>query len=115
MKKESDVLEEVSRKTSVPVTAVRAVVDVLRDEARNGNDVLLHGSDSRASRFELQSPGSIDPKLVDELIARAEKHRLGIEFLLDGYLGSVAAEFGAHAFTVEAARAKLRNAKRADS
>lgn len=107
MKKEADLLEEVSRKASVPVTAVRAVVDALRDEARNGRD-LLHAREGGLQSYT-------DPLAVDELIARAQKHRLGIEFLLDGYLGSVAAEFEAHAFTVEAARAKLRDMKRADS
>jgi hypothetical protein len=51
-----------------------------------------------------------DPRLVDELIARARQDPRGIEFLLRGLLGSVAVVHGAHAFTVEAARAKLRNA-----
>lgn len=48
-----------------------------------------------------------DPRLVDEVIARARKHPGGIDFLLDGYLGCVAISLGAHAFTVEAARARL--------
>ncbi len=48
-----------------------------------------------------------DPGLVDDLIARARKHPLGVEFLLHGYLGTVAISFDAHAFTVEAARARL--------
>ena len=48
-----------------------------------------------------------DPRLVDDLIARARKHPLGVDFLLHGYLGTVAISFGAHAFTVEAARARL--------
>ena len=45
---------------------------------------------------------------VNDLIARACVHRFGIEFLMNGYLGSVAAEFGVHAFTVEAARERVR-------
>ncbi|HEX7193035.1 MAG TPA: hypothetical protein VF381_15805 [Thermoanaerobaculia bacterium] len=48
-----------------------------------------------------------DPYLVDDLIARARKHPLGIDFLLHGYLGTVAISLDAHAFTVEAARARL--------
>ena len=48
-----------------------------------------------------------DPRLVDEVIARARKHPLGIDFLLHGYLGTVAISLDAHAFTVEAARARL--------
>ena len=45
---------------------------------------------------------------VTDLIARACKNRFGLEFLMNGYLGSVAAEFGVHAFTVEAARERIR-------
>ena len=45
---------------------------------------------------------------VNDLIARACVHRFGLEFLMNGYLGSVAAEFGVHAFTVEAAREQVR-------
>ena len=48
-----------------------------------------------------------DPRLVDEVIARARKHPLGIDFLLHGYLGTVAISLDAHAFTIEAARARL--------
>lgn len=47
---------------------------------------------------------------VQDLIRRAEEHELGPEFLLGGALDAVAATFGAHAFTVEAARETLRGA-----
>ncbi len=47
-------------------------------------------------------------RAVEELIANAEKHPLGIEFLLDGDLGTVAITFQTHAFTVDAARQVLR-------
>lgn len=49
-----------------------------------------------------------DPRAVDELIERAKKHPLGVEFLSKGYLDSVAAGLETHAFTVEAARERLR-------
>ena len=49
-----------------------------------------------------------DASLVDDLIVRAQRHPLGIDFLLHGELGCVAISLGAHAFTVEAARARLR-------
>lgn len=49
------------------------------------------------------------PQKVEELIVAARNHPLGIEFLLEGDLSSVAITFGAHAFTVEAARETLRN------
>ncbi len=48
-----------------------------------------------------------DPKEVDDLIERARAHPLGLDFLVEGYLGSVAVSFQTHAFTVEAARNRL--------
>ena len=47
---------------------------------------------------------------IKELVAAAERHPLGIEFLLGGELGAVAITFGAHAFAVDAARQQLRAA-----
>lgn len=47
---------------------------------------------------------------IEELVAAAERHPLGIEFLLGGELGAVAITFGAHAFAVDAARQQLRAA-----
>jgi hypothetical protein len=44
---------------------------------------------------------------VDALIARASADSLGVDFLVNGELGSVAIWFGTHAFTVVAARERL--------
>lgn len=55
----------------------------------------------------VREPPLTDPRLVDDLIARAMEHPLGIDFLLHGYLGAVAITFDVHAFTVEAARDRL--------
>jgi len=44
---------------------------------------------------------------VDALIASARRHPLGIDFLIGGHLGTVAVTFKTHAFTVEAARARI--------
>ena len=41
---------------------------------------------------------------VDVLLQRAADHHLGTDFLVNGSLDSVAATFGVHAFTVDAAR-----------
>ncbi|MCC6741208.1 MAG: hypothetical protein IT452_19360 [Planctomycetia bacterium] len=49
-----------------------------------------------------------DPRVVDDLIERAKQHPLGVEFLSSGYIDSVAAGLETHAFTVEAARERLR-------
>lgn len=45
---------------------------------------------------------------ITALIVAAGRHRLGTEFLLTGHLGTIAIMFGVHAFTVEAARLRLR-------
>jgi hypothetical protein len=45
---------------------------------------------------------------VEALIATVEAHPLGLRFLLEGHLGSVATTFRTHAFTVDAARERLR-------
>lgn len=44
---------------------------------------------------------------VEQLIAQARRHPLGVEFLLEGEPGCVAAIFGTHAFAVDAARQRL--------
>jgi hypothetical protein len=48
-----------------------------------------------------------DPAEVGALIESAGGHPLGVDFLLGGELGSVAATFHTHAFTVLAARERL--------
>ncbi len=48
------------------------------------------------------------PREVDDLIAAAARHPLGLGFLLEGELGAVAITFQAHAFTVDAARQRLK-------
>jgi hypothetical protein len=44
---------------------------------------------------------------VARLIEDAQGHQLGLEFLIEGELGSVAMTFGVHAFTVHSARRHL--------
>jgi len=48
------------------------------------------------------------PNLVNALIAAARSDPRTMEFLLDAPLDTAAILLGAHAFTVEAARAQLR-------
>lgn len=45
---------------------------------------------------------------VTALIAAAIRHPLGLDYLLQGHLGTVAITFETHAFTVVAARDRLR-------
>ena len=49
---------------------------------------------------------------VEDLIARARKHPLGTDYLLHGYLDSVAATFQVHGYTVDDARRRLRSQSR---
>ncbi len=52
------------------------------------------------------------PRDVDDLIAAAELHPLGLRFLVEGHLGTVAVAFRTHAFTVDAARQRLKDSGR---
>ena len=45
---------------------------------------------------------------IEELILAASRHPLGLEFLLQGQLCAVATMFQVHAFTVDAARQRLK-------
>jgi len=54
------------------------------------------------------------PEQVADLIERARAHALGVEFLRHGSQDAVAAVFGVHAFTVDAARRRLDEAAGAD-
>ena len=56
---------------------------------------------SEALRYD---PGQAE---IDALILAAEQHPLGVDYLLNGHLGTVAITFGCHAFTVVAARDRL--------
>lgn len=48
------------------------------------------------------------PEQVRKLIDAAQNHPLGVKFLMEGDLGTVAITFQTHAFTVEAARDQLK-------
>lgn len=101
---ELELVGELSRRTSLPEATTTAVLRAMRELLSEGvmnERTLLTTSPEPASNPE-------DPRLVDQLIARAKKHPLGIEFLVSGFLASVAIGLGAHAFTVEAARRRLK-------
>lgn len=53
------------------------------------------------------------PTDVAALIDRAARHPLGVDFLLRGAPGAVAATFGVHAFVVDAARDAMQTPPRA--
>lgn len=101
---ERDIVKELARRTSISEATAADVLHAMHDlvdegavEAKALPDT-PHPPDARPD----------DPGVVDRLIARAKKHPLGIEFLVSGFLATVAITLGAHAFTVEAARRRLQ-------
>jgi hypothetical protein len=64
---------------------------------------------SERQRYE---PGQTD---IDNLVRAASEHPLGVDYLLNGHLGTVAITFGCHAFTVAAARDQLVARRAANS
>ncbi len=81
---------------------------VVQDEAAGAVQTALAGEKETASGI---GPFRPTPREVQALIGRARRHPLGVDFLLRGDLGAVAATFRVHAFTVDAARQRLRQAE----
>jgi len=105
---EMDLVRELSHRTSLPEETVATVVHGMQDLIEEGA-VGVGAIDVAALLGMPTAPNAPpdDPGLVEQLIARAKKHPLGIEFLVGGFLATVAITLGAHAFTVEAARRRL--------
>lgn len=105
-----ELVAEVASRSGQPEESVASVLRALADISRDGHlpQLLLALRGPAEARLAAPAPGPTDPALVDELIDCARRHPQGLEFLRSGYLGSVAAEFHAHAFTVEAARERLK-------
>lgn len=101
---ERDIVKELARRTSVSEEAAEKVLHAM-------HDLVDEGAVNATAVPETLPPQNVhpdDPSVVDRLIARAKKHPLGIEFLVSGFLATVAITLGAHAFTVEAARRRLQ-------
>jgi hypothetical protein len=101
---ETELARELSRITSLPESTTTAVLDAMHELVREG--ILSERTLPTATEPLPVDPE--DPSVVDQLIARAKRHPLGLEFLASGFLASVAIGLGAHAFTVEAARRRLK-------
>lgn len=95
--KDADLVAELASRAHVQETTVRAVLGAL-----------AHVAAEEPAGDTAAAAGAAEPVSVDALIERARAHPLGIDFLLHGHLGSVAAMFHTHAFTVEAARDRLK-------
>lgn len=98
-----DIVKELARRTSISEETAAEVLHAMHDLADEGAVA------AKAVPDTLPPPNvrHDDPNVVDRLIARAKKHPLGVEFLISGFLATVAITLGAHAFTVEAARRRL--------
>lgn len=108
---ESEVLRELSRKTGLPESATDTMLQGLRELIRDG---AVDPATLLAPAAKVVPVDPEDPRLVDDLIARARRHPLGLVFLLSGLLASVAIVLGVHAFTVDAARKRLLNEQAAE-
>lgn len=107
---EAEIVRELSRRTSLPEETTAAVLHAIHeliDEGAVDGSTLLSPPEVSA----VVPPD--DPGIVERLIARAKKHPQGVEFLASGLLATVAITLGAHAFTVEAARRRLKKEQEA--
>jgi len=95
-----DPVEELAGRAGVSRAAAQAVLEAL---AAMASERAAGQPAAAAPLAFVPAPGD-----VDALIESAAQHPLGLEFLLHGELGAVAVTFGAHAFTVDAARSRLR-------
>jgi len=97
-------IERLVERTGMSRSDIEAV---LRALTALGRPVPIEGAWSPSGRAV---PGAYQPSEheIDVLIVAASRHPLGTEFLLSGHLGTVAIMFGVHAFTVDAARLRLR-------
>jgi hypothetical protein len=116
---EPDLVDELAARTGLPRSDVQGVVtalaEIAREQERLGQRLPIAdfaSSSSAAQPDRAGTPGTrsfVPPaRDVEELIAAAARHPLGLEFLLEGDLCAVAIMFRTHAFTVDAARELIR-------
>jgi hypothetical protein len=104
-------VRDASARSGLPESTVEAVVSALAELVHHAHvspDELVHALLGAADPLDSHPVDPRDPTVVEELVGRAKAHPLGLEYLKGGHLGSVAATFETHAFTVLAARDLLR-------
>lgn len=107
----SALVKDAAARSGLPEETVGRVVAALADAvhlARATPDELLHALLGATEPLDARAADPRDAALVAELVERAKAHPLGLDYLKGGHLGSVAATFETHAFTVLAARDLLR-------
>jgi len=104
-------VRDASARSGLPEATVEAVVAALAELVHHAHvspDELVHALLGAADPLDSHPVDPRDPATVSELVERAKAHPLGLDYLKGGHLGSVAATFETHAFTVLAARDLLR-------
>lgn len=107
----ASLVREASARSGLPEATVEAVVGALADLVHHSDaspDELLHALLGAPDPLHAHPGDPRDPALVADLVERAKTHPLGLDYLKGGHLGSVAATFETHAFTVLSARDLLR-------
>jgi hypothetical protein len=126
---DAELLSAVAERASVSCADAQSVLQALgeiaRERLREGKILSIAGYGVTTDELAVRaSPGDAgeppadlpreapDParrvREVEQLIAAARAHSLGLEYLLEGQLCAVATTFRTHAFTVEAARQYIR-------
>jgi hypothetical protein len=105
-------INELVRRARLSPSDAEAALNALAEVAAERHLGPADGAAGYPAAPGAPAPPSADPFVPDEadveaLIASARRHPLGIDFLIGGHLGSVAVTFKTHAFTVEAARARI--------
>ena len=107
----ASLVRDAAARSGLPEATVESVVGALADLVHDSHlspDELLHALLGAADPLRVHPVDPRDPAVVAELVARATEHPLGLDYLKRGHLGSVAATFETHAFTVLSARDLLR-------
>lgn len=107
----SSLVKDAAVRSGLPEATVEAVVAALAElvhDAHLSPDELVHALLGAADPLDTHPVDPRDPAAIAELVEKAKAHPLGLDYLKGGHLGSVAASFETHAFTVLAARDLLR-------
>jgi len=104
-------VKDAAARSGLPETTVEKVVAALADVVHHAHatpDELLHALLGADEPLHAHPVDPRDAVVVADLLERARAHPLGLDYLKGGHLGSVAVTFETHAFTVLAARERLR-------
>ena len=109
--KHRSLVKDAAARSGLPEATVERVVAALADVVHHAHatpDELLHALLGADEPLHAHPVDPRDAAVVADLVERARAHPLGLDYLKGGHLGSVAVTFETHAFTVLAARERLR-------